>query len=78
MVSPEMRRMIRTEKGRLGLVPSEAQPGGSVELIAGSGAPFILRRTGNTRYKLVGDSYINSVMDGDTWDEVEAAAMWLG
>ena len=77
LVFPEGRRMMRTKKGHLGLVPAEALPGDKVVLIAGSSVPFILRPAGGSRYRLVGDSYIYSIMDGKAWDKTQTVTIWL-
>ncbi len=58
------RRMAKTQKERIGLVPAETLPGDKVVLIAGSSFPFILRLTSSSRYRLVGGSYIHDIMDG--------------
>ena len=77
MVFPERRRMAKTQMGLFGLVPAESLPGDKVVLIAGSSYPFILRPSGGSRYKLVGDSYIHGIMDGTAWDETQTTTMWL-
>lgn len=77
MVHPKRRRMTKTEKGRLGLVPREALPGDKVVLIAGSIAPFILRPANSSRYRVVGDCCIHGIMDGEAWDETQTATIWL-
>ena len=77
MVSPERRRMAKTQMRLFGLVPAESLPGDKVVLIAGSSYPFILRPSGGSRYKLVGDSYIHDIMDGTAWDETRTTTMWL-
>jgi hypothetical protein len=77
MVYPARRRMTKTERGCIGLVPQEAMPRDKVVLIAGSMAPFILRPTGSSIYRIVGDSYIHGIMDGEAWDEAQTTTMWL-
>lgn len=53
-----------TAKGFIGMVPSLTQIGDIVCLIHGLEVPYVLRSFG-TRYKLVGDSYIHGIMDGE-------------
>lgn len=70
------RRLIKTETGHLGLAPRDAEIGDVVVLIAGSPAPFILRKAGSC-YKIVGDCYLHGVMNGEAWDENKCQTLWI-
>ncbi|KAK5679251.1 hypothetical protein LTS10_008066 [Elasticomyces elasticus] len=61
------RRLARTNQGLIGLMPVNAEPGDVVAIILGAEAPMLLRpeRQGGV-YKIVGESYIYGVMDGET------------
>lgn len=63
-----LRRLARTEKGYLGLVPPIAQPGDAIALLKGARVPIILRQK-ETAWELIGDSYIHGVMFGEAFEE---------
>lgn len=56
-------RMIKTQKGYIGLKAEDVQPGDSVVFIKGGEMPLILRKTGS-ELRLVGDAYIHGAMAG--------------
>ncbi|KAI1128267.1 heterokaryon incompatibility protein-domain-containing protein [Nemania abortiva] len=63
------RRVARTVKGGIGLVPQEAKPGDTIFLLRGFDAPYVLRKTkGIDDYLLVGECYLHGYMDGREWD----------
>ncbi|KAJ4988557.1 heterokaryon incompatibility protein [Stagonosporopsis vannaccii] len=57
------RRFIFTQEGRMGLVPVHAREGDVVAVLTGGHVPIILR-TGNGFYTVVGDSFVQGIMDG--------------
>lgn len=59
------RRMIRTEKGLLGLALENTQAGDKIFLVDGATTPIILRRSSldDGTYELVGDCYLHGYMD---------------
>ena len=63
----EGRRFCRTEAGRLGQIPAEAEVGDLCAVIMGAEVPYILRpslaRSG--AYMLVGDCFLFGVMQGE-------------
>lgn len=61
------RRMIKTQKGFVGLASDEAMTGDSVVLFQGGQVPLILRWMG-THWKLVGDAYVHGIMNGEAFD----------
>jgi hypothetical protein len=67
--------LARTEDGRLALIPYNAQVGDEIALFKGSKCPFVVRPTAS-RWKLVGDCYVQGMMDGrdfreDACDEMD-------
>jgi Heterokaryon incompatibility protein (HET)/Zinc finger, C2H2 type len=65
------RQLIRTSRGRLGLAPESAQPGDLVVILYGCSVPVCLRMmpfSDNAQYKLVGECYVDCVMDGEAVD----------
>lgn len=64
------RRLCWTEKGYLGLVPSQARMGDEVWLLKGGRVPFVLRRVGGGENReLVGDCYMHGIMYGEAFED---------
>jgi hypothetical protein len=63
-VVSQNRRLFVTTGGHLGLGPPGALSGDVVAIIGGADMPFLLRRDGE-RWKLVGETYVDSVMNGE-------------
>ncbi|KAK5710532.1 hypothetical protein LTR15_012950 [Elasticomyces elasticus] len=60
------RRLARTRKGLLGLMPADVEVGDIVSILVGAEAPLLLRpETQGSAYKIVGESYLYGVMDGE-------------
>ena len=57
-------RLCRTYGGRIGWVNKYAAPGDEVAILLGCSAPAILREMRNGTYKVVGDSIIHGLMQG--------------
>lgn len=53
-----------TKKGHLGISSMSVKEGDLIVLVSGAQTPFILRRTG-TKYMVVGEAYIDGIMDGE-------------
>lgn len=66
------RRFMVTRAGRLGMVPRTAQLGDNIFVLKGCNAPLILRRAGNGAYCVVGECYVDGVMNGEVMRGVEA------
>ena len=64
------RRMARTSKGYIGLVPATAQQGDCVWLLEGGNVPFILREDGRTT-RLVGEAYFHGIMTGEAFHKAK-------
>ncbi|KAF2460689.1 heterokaryon incompatibility protein-domain-containing protein [Lineolata rhizophorae] len=58
-----------TVGGRMGRGSMQARPGDEVGLILGAPTPFILRPTENNRYLIVGECYVDGIMDGEALEE---------
>lgn len=70
------RRLARTAKGYLELVPTEAEAGDTVAILKGGKLPLVLRaRKG--QWELIGESYVHGVMYGETFDEARCEAIQL-
>ena len=62
------RKLARTEKGYLALVPAETRVGDSVGLFKGGKTPLVIRPVGDS-WQLVGDSYVHGIMNGEAFNE---------
>ncbi|KAI0803871.1 HET-domain-containing protein [Xylaria sp. FL0064] len=64
------RRLERTEKGYLALVPSRSAVGDQISLFRGGKVPFVIRSIlHENTYKLIGSSYVHGIMYGEAWDD---------
>lgn len=59
------RRLARTAGERLGLAPHLARAGDVCCVVRGVDVPVVLRPTARGAYRLVGEAYVNGVMDGE-------------
>jgi hypothetical protein len=59
------RKPFVTEKGYLGLGPVHLQPGDSVAIFGGAAVPFVLRERADKTYQLIGEAYIDKIIDGE-------------
>jgi hypothetical protein len=66
------RSVIATGKGHPALVSRHAKRGDIVALVRGAQVPFILRRHVNKKYSIVGEAYVDGIMDG----EAVESAVW--
>lgn len=75
------RRLIVTEQGGIGFGPAEAEVGDQLCCLYGGKSPYILRKSSQTKirtffkkslrsYRLVGDAFIDGLMDGEIIDLV--------
>ena len=70
MVSCNYRRMIRTQKGYIGLAPRYAQAGDWIVVCKGGKLPLVVRLGPEGNYwQLIGESYVHGLMKGELWDE---------
>ncbi|KAI1271007.1 heterokaryon incompatibility protein-domain-containing protein [Xylaria sp. FL0933] len=64
------RRLARTEKGYLALVPSRSAVGDQISLFRGGKVPFVIRSIPQeSTYRLIGSSYVHGIMYGEAWDD---------
>lgn len=69
MMEPSLqRRLARTAKGYLALLPAEAQEGDMVAILKGGRLPFVLRSRGGP-WELIGACYVHGIMHGEAFDE---------
>lgn len=61
------RTMVVTERGHLGLAPKHVQVNDLVVILWGGQLPFLLRKSGDY-YVLIGETYVDGVMDGEALD----------
>jgi hypothetical protein len=54
-----------TAKGHLGLGPDHSMPGDTVAILNGSQVPFVLRKHTDKKYAIVGEAYVDGIMDGE-------------
>jgi hypothetical protein len=59
------RKPFVTKKGHLGLGLDHVEPGDAVAVLIGSQVPFVLRKSVGGRYKIVGEAYVDGIMDGE-------------
>jgi hypothetical protein len=59
------RKAFITRKGHLGRGPVDLKPGDVITLIGGADMPFVLRRDPNGMSRLIGEAYVDGMMDGE-------------
>jgi hypothetical protein len=57
-----------TKKGHLVLGPEYVKRGDFIALIKGTQVPFILRRQNDGQYQLIGEAYVDGIMDGEAME----------
>jgi hypothetical protein len=62
------RRFFKTEDERLGWTVDGVQVGDEIAVFSGVDFPFVLRREDNETFRVVGDAYVNGIMDGEVMD----------
>ena len=68
IIHPLCRRLGRTEKGYLCLLPAGTQPGDQLVLLQGGTTPYVTRPAGED-WELVGEAYVHGLMYGEAWDK---------
>nr|OQO30712.1 hypothetical protein B0A51_01836 [Rachicladosporium sp. CCFEE 5018] len=63
------RRMGRTAKGRLALLPRSAGVGDLIVVCKGGRVPLCLRPADQVTFTLMGEAYVHGVMNGEAFDE---------
>jgi hypothetical protein len=62
------KRLMTTTDGRIGMVPQSSRPGDQVWIIFGCSVPVVVRVSGE-RKELVGECYVDGIMDGEAVEE---------
>ncbi|KAL2070082.1 hypothetical protein VTL71DRAFT_14762 [Oculimacula yallundae] len=71
------RRIARTEKEYIGLVPRLAEEGDMVVLLKGGKFPVVLRLRDEGTCEFIGDAYVHGVTRGEMWDEEKCSEFRL-
>ncbi|QDS77920.1 hypothetical protein FKW77_001011 [Venturia effusa] len=58
------RQLIKTKRGYLGLAPDTAEKGDLICVLYGCSVPVVIREADNGNHELVGECYIDGMMDG--------------
>ena len=66
------RKLFLTSDGLLGLCPKGAENGDQICILLGADVPMILRQE-QEKYRLVGESYVHGMMDGEAIHQLEEA-----
>jgi hypothetical protein len=64
LAAAETRRPFKSDKGHLGIAPEAAEVGDIICIFYGAKVPFALRPKANGRYWLLGEAYVDGIMDG--------------
>ncbi|CAO2658500.1 Nn.00g062230.m01.CDS01 [Neocucurbitaria sp. VM-36] len=70
------RRMVRTERGYLGLVHGQTQVGDKIALFRGGSLPLVIREQGKV-WRMVGDGYVHGVMSGEEFEDDKCEPFWF-
>lgn len=66
MVAPNLgRRIARTTSGRLALIPQSSTMSDVLAVFQGVPVPFVLRKSEDGEYRVVGICYVDGLMDGE-------------
>jgi hypothetical protein len=71
------RRFILTENGYMGLAPMSTKKGDCVCIFLGGRTPFVIRPTTRKRCRLIGESYIHGIMDGEAMENLTGGTYYL-
>jgi hypothetical protein len=64
------RRLVTTEGGYLGLVPTAARAGNIIVVVPGCDMPLVLRQDGEW-FRVLGEAHVHRIMEGEVLDMVE-------
>lgn len=65
----ETKRLLMTEKGYVGLASNDACPEDRVYVFSRARVPFVLRQTSDSHWKVVGECYVQRIMNGEVENE---------
>jgi hypothetical protein len=60
-----IRKPFVTAKGHLGLGLDHVGPGDVIAVLIGCQVPFVLRQSADGKYEIVGESYVDGIIDGE-------------
>ncbi|KAL8915907.1 MAG: hypothetical protein Q9208_008803 [Pyrenodesmia sp. 3 TL-2023] len=69
-----VKRLFTTSKGFLGSAPESTREGDQIYLLSGGRVPFVLRPRSDGTYRLVGESYVHGIMQGEAFDREQLVA----
>jgi hypothetical protein len=74
------RRICKTTRNRIGLVPDAAQAGDSIFALVGAQVLYVLRQEpqAGRGYELIGECYVHGMMDGEIWTTLARAGTDAG
>ena len=75
-IAVQDRKMMRSEKGYIGVVQRRTRDDDYIALCKGGKVPLIVRKRG-LEWELVGDAYIHGMMQGEEWVEEDCEGMWF-
>ena len=55
-------------RGHLGLGPEHVAPGDAIALLSSCQVPFVLRKSTEMRYEIVGEAYLDKIMEGEAME----------
>jgi hypothetical protein len=66
----ENRRIGKSSKGYICLLPKATQPDDSIVIFKGGKVPFVVRKhEDGCHWRLIGEAYVHGIMFGEAWDE---------
>jgi hypothetical protein len=71
----EQRRFIITDKGYMGLAPTQAQVGDLVYVFLGGKTPYVLRQAPSGDFVMIGSAYVHGFMDGEAIDMMQIGVL---
>lgn len=78
MTSQHDRKPLLSNKGHVGLVPANAEPGDYICIFLGLAVPFVLRAVTGQNFRLIGEAYVYGIMDGELLDDdLETSTFFL-
>ncbi|GME47965.1 HET-domain-containing protein [Neofusicoccum parvum] len=70
--------VMETAEGKFGFTRKETKPGDTIVILHGARIPYALRKTEDeSKYQIVGNCYIEGIMDGEAVDWEEDEAEWF-
>jgi hypothetical protein len=69
------RKPFVSANGHLGLGPDHIEPGDVIAVVLGYQVPLVLRKSANEKYEIVGEAYVDGIMDGEAVVEKEGVTV---